>query len=234
MIDVIQRYWQIVQIVKRSCTSKDCRILEIGSSSYGTARFYEGNIIGLDIQFHDETEIAKNLSPIVGSACFLPFKDRSFEVIVSVHMLEHIPSNARSIAIREILRVSKKLIVLSVPCGKKSEFYEEKLRRFHSLCFEDRGWLKEHEEFGLPEKRNIIEEIYNSNPNTTVEVFGSVNVAIWFTTMIIQLPFDTLLWKFAPAKRNALLKVLMKMTGWLMPICDFGDTYQQIFIIKIR
>ncbi len=232
MIDVIQRYWPIVQIMKRLCTRKDCRILEIGSSSYGTARFYEGNIIGLDIQFHDETNIAKNLFPIVGSACFLPFRDSAFEVVVSVSMLEHIQSNARSIVIREMLRVTKNFIVISVPCGKKSEYCEEKLRRFQSLFFEDLGWLREHEEFGLPEKGNIIEEIYNSNPNSKIEVFGNVNLTIWLTTMIVQLPFDTLLWKFAPAKRNELLKVLMKMIGWFMPIFDFGSTYQKIYIIK--
>ena len=149
-------------------------------------------------------------------------------------MLEHIPYSARSIAIHEMLRVSKKYIIFSVPCGKKSELYEEKLRRFHSLFFKDRGWLREHEEFGLPEKDKIIEKIYNSNPNVIVEVRGDVNLAIWLTTMVVQLPFDTLLWKYAPAKRNTVLKVLMKMTGWIMPIFDFGDTYSQIFVIKIH
>jgi len=232
MIDVIQRYEIVLKLLNKS-KRENMHILEVGSGGQGIARFYGKSVIGCDLQFYDEYSIAENMIPVKGSVYQLPFKNKSFDYVISVSMLEHLHPNKRNIAIHEMIRVSKQFIILSVPCGRKTILYEEKLRQFHSLFFESRGWLKEHEEFGLPDKEEIIKGIYNNTEsNITIKVICNTNLIIWLITMIIQLPFDTLLWRYAPKKRSKMLKMLMKLIGWIMPIFDFGDTYQQVFIIK--
>jgi len=50
---------------------------------------------------------------ILADAHYLPFKDRSFEVVKSSHMLEHLKNPSK--ALDEILRVVTKELVLSFP-----------------------------------------------------------------------------------------------------------------------
>lgn len=46
----------------------------------------------------------------------LPFPDRSFDVVGCFEVLEHLPGDGPDTALRELARVAKKAVVLSVPC----------------------------------------------------------------------------------------------------------------------
>lgn len=48
-----------------------------------------------------------------GDACELPFEDRSFDLVVCLEVLEHLPEPAR--ALRELKRVARSACLLSVP-----------------------------------------------------------------------------------------------------------------------
>ncbi|ERS11286.1 hypothetical protein Q673_11160 [Marinobacter sp. EN3] len=68
---------------------------------------------GLKVQTLD---IAEDLKPdIVASATDMPLEDKSYDVVCSFQMLEHIPFKMSLDALKEIARVSGKHIVISLP-----------------------------------------------------------------------------------------------------------------------
>lgn len=67
--------------------------------------------------FHVETiNLAAKLKPDhVGEANALPFEHSVFDVTCSFQMLEHLPNNFSLDAFREMVRISKKAIIISRP-----------------------------------------------------------------------------------------------------------------------
>jgi len=58
----------------------------------------------------------KSLEPdIVGNVTNIPLKDNSFDLVVCFQVLEHLPFKYFKIALREIKRVSKKNVIISLP-----------------------------------------------------------------------------------------------------------------------
>jgi SAM-dependent methyltransferase len=134
------------------------KVLEIGArdgyiSAILAKRFSQ--VVALDIVM-PEFEPAGML-PVCGSVLALPFADNTFDVILCAEVLEHIPSLEEACA--ELMRVSRKLIVVGVPyrqdtrvlqttclsCGRRNppwghvnRFDERKLQRlFESVRLKD-------------------------------------------------------------------------------------------------
>lgn len=74
------------------------------------------NLVGIDIS-KDAINLGKILFPKldlrVGDITKLPFKNNSYDVVICTEVLEHL-KNPRK-ALKEMIRVSKKYLVLSVP-----------------------------------------------------------------------------------------------------------------------
>lgn len=61
-------------------------------------------------------DIAEDLKPdIVGSVTDMPLEDNSFDVVCAFQILEHIPYDQFETALSEIVRVSKKHVLISLP-----------------------------------------------------------------------------------------------------------------------
>jgi len=54
---------------------------------------------------------AKN--PIKADVCRLPFRDKSFDIVLCYHLLEHVDNYVK--AIRELTRVARRLVIIRVP-----------------------------------------------------------------------------------------------------------------------
>jgi len=86
-------------------------VLEIGKGN-GTVSDYLKKL-GLDVVTID---IDKDLRPDhVGDVRNIPLKDNSFDVVVAYEVLEHLPYEDFKYALREIKRVSKKDVIISLP-----------------------------------------------------------------------------------------------------------------------
>lgn len=99
--------------------NENIKILEVSSGSNGLGDYLPFKFFGLDLKF--EGKINSNLIPIVGSVECLPFKDNTFDVVVSSDMLEHIKKRKRPKALNELIRVARERIIIAFPCGKKAE-----------------------------------------------------------------------------------------------------------------
>ena len=116
-INLILRYSPIVKKLKEISwkTKNLLSVLEIGSGSIGITRFYNGEVVGVDI----EAEKYKNprLRFIKGSATNLPFSDSSFDAVVSVDTLEHLTRKEQINMVLEAYRVAKNHIFFTYPVG---------------------------------------------------------------------------------------------------------------------
>ena len=108
------------------------KVLEIGP---GPGVFKKiGNLFGISVETLD---IDPELAPDhVGSATALPFVDDSHDVVCAFQMLEHLPYEKSIKAFREMVRVSKAYVVISLPDSKpvwRYRFYIPKLGVFDWL-----------------------------------------------------------------------------------------------------
>lgn len=94
------------------------RVLEIGP---GPGVFKAAAVaIGMQVETVD---IDKTLNPsVVASISKLPFRDNSYDVVCAFQVLEHLPYDQALTALSEIVRVSKKSIIISLPNAQKSYY----------------------------------------------------------------------------------------------------------------
>jgi SAM-dependent methyltransferase len=82
-------------------------------------------------------------------ACSQPFSDRSFDLVLSMDVLEHLPPLRREPFLEELLRVSSQYIIVAAP------FASPEVTRAEEQLLENllssRPFLQEHRELGLPE-----------------------------------------------------------------------------------
>ena len=205
---------------------KEPRILEVGSGVKGITPYIPFKITGVDVSF--DGQISENLQPVCLSGANLPFPDNSFDYVISVDMLEHVPENERLGVISEILRVAEKRVFLAVPCGKLAEahdkaldvlFQQERGKRYH--------FFQEHVENGLPGKDSLVGFIVSSaeklSKKVDIHIVGNVSLKVR--------SFFMRLW--ITAKTD-------KIYAWVSPfLCIFrrflnhGECYRQIFVVDI-
>ena len=93
-----------------------------------------------------ENKVGDKIEFLIGDAEKLPFPDNSFDLVVSSHVLEHVPDFNKGLS--EVMRVTKKRAVIAIPtilnpCSwvqiGKGWFYLKGLRSFAALPY---GFLK--------------------------------------------------------------------------------------------
>jgi hypothetical protein len=90
-------------------------ILEIGSGGLSPVAQLHQNTVSIDISY-------KPGIVIVASASHLPLKNNSFDVVVALDTIEHLPRSIRNLAISEMIRVSREKVILSTPLENGKEF----------------------------------------------------------------------------------------------------------------
>jgi len=181
MLNWIPRYSSVLDIINTKGMT-DSLILELGSGSHGLGCCFDKPFVGLDTEFPDP--ISPNMIPILASIDHVPFSDDSFDLVVSLDMLEHIPADKRLSVIQQMLRVSSRFVIIGFPCG---EIAEQAERHLASWFERDGGnappWLQEHLQNGLPSSQEV-EEYLDTIPNMRHEVFGNENVAFHIMVVI--------------------------------------------------
>lgn len=202
-------------------------ILEVGSGSKGITPYIPYEITGMDIAFRGP--IAKKLKPVVQSSTTLPFPDRSFDYLVSVDMLEHVPPARRFEVITEMLRVADKRIFIAVPCGKGAEIQDKVLDDLYVRCKGERlDFLREHVEHGLPSKGEMLSFI-----NTAASQLGRSLVvsAVPNVNLRVRL-FYMKLWIIP--KSYLFFNALSPLLCLARKLLNRGECYRHLFIVDLH
>ena len=220
------RYASILKVLEKSgYRDGSHRIVEIGAGISGISPYIKGRFIGCDLSFPGKPP--ESMTAVRCSVFELPFPDRSVDFVVSSDMMEHIPPKMRKKAIKEMLRVASRCLIMGFPEGKKAR--ECDARICTSLRKSNKkvpGWLVEH-----MDAKNVFptaEEIgkilsgmkvkYRAYPNESLLVHAA-GVRLENNAAFRKLEWWT---RKVPAGR---------LWSPLLPLTSIGPTYRQIFAV---
>ena len=115
-------YFYQVDLVAVSVGDSGAKILEVGIGN-GTVSDYLKKL-GFSVTTCDFDPALK--PDVVADVRKLPFPDNSFDAVMACEVLEHLPFEDFEIAIKELARVSRKSVVISLPY--KSTYFEVALK----------------------------------------------------------------------------------------------------------
>ena len=227
--DLAMRYMPVVEFVKKHYGPEKVSILEVGSSADGLAAFLPVQMTGVDIKFSGK--VRPNLTPITIKGVKLPFESNSFDCVVCVDTLEHIPARGRQEMIEEMIRVGRKAVLIVVPLGEKAAVQDKKLQDlFRKTWGQDFIFLTEHLKFGLPTKLEIIKQVETSlsacRKKAQIKYQPTLNLYIHYLFMKAMIKANNKLTEFFAAVFSLLLPI--------RKLLNFGDCYRGLFTIELQ
>ncbi len=234
------RYHFFVKFLKKEY-SENPLVLEVGSGPVGISHYWKGKVVGLDIDVQKKK--SKNLLLVKGTAIQLPFRDKEFDCTIAIDFLEHIPQGCRKKAVLEMIRVTKKDIVVGVPCGDKAIEWENKARKVYekkinewkrenliraSLVKQRGVFLIEHENMGLPSEQwllKMVEEAAQESTGTfNIKVSDNESLWVWYFYLLAELKYNYFRWLATAALTMAIHPFLRKI--------KWAGCYRKIFTIR--
>ena len=120
-----------IKFIKKYCKGK---ILDIGCGPFYTSEFFN-NIIGIDPSIN-LLKLSKSNNKICARAEALPFKDKSFNTVLSITSIQNFSNIKKSI--KEMKRVSKNNIIITIIKKSKKIFYLKSLLKNYKLLEQEK------------------------------------------------------------------------------------------------
>ncbi len=224
----------------QGCLSENSSILEVGSGTLGLSRYTRRKIIGVDIKTIGP--YYPNMNMVGASALFLPFKDQSFDFVVSLDMLEHIPCESREKVINELLRITKKGLIVGTPIfemakeieARAKKVYESKIGHWKKSEeskkeFEKRNiFLSEHVKYGLPKEKEMRlyfdKYLKEYSGRYEIKAIDNESIFVWYYGVLGNMKYSYLKWFITAAFFVLFFGILSRI--------KLGGCYRKIFIIK--
>lgn len=167
MLNQLARYAPALALVEARA-AEESTLLEVGSGSEGIARFasprWAITVSDRDFTDYGSVEVPadgrRGLERVQADVTELPFGDRSFDVVLALDLMEHLPPALRRAALSELARVSARCLIVGCPCGERALRSDARLARFYRLQGRrPPPWLDEHLENGFPEVSDIVDAL---------------------------------------------------------------------------
>jgi hypothetical protein len=199
------------------------KILDVGG--------YPGTLLDFLPEYYcitADTAFCPRAGYVCSSGYALPFKDKSFDVVLSTDTLEHVAESEREKFITEMLRVAKSYAIVAAPFDTAEvRFCDEKIADLHEVTLvKPHSWLGDHIDIGLP-KIDWLTELLERR-NVSYEIFSNGYVVTWF----LLFGLDYLLQLFPSAGKLALEYHAIINKVW-MHSEQREPSYRKVFLIKV-
>lgn len=137
--------------------AKDARVLDVGCAKGFLMHDFKKlmpdvRVEGLDISQYAYENAMEDMRPFikVGNAKELPYADRSFDLVVSINTVDHLPLEECKQAVRELQRVAKKHAILTVNSWRTEKEKQNLLKwnRTVMTIMDVNGWKQLFKEAG--------------------------------------------------------------------------------------
>lgn len=106
----------------------------------------------------------------------LPFADKSFDYVISCHVLEHIPVDSRETYLDQLVAKARKGVLLLNPFYEENSFVEERLQLFIDIT--NARWAHEHLEYSLPKVSDVEAYAQRKGLQCVVEPNGTMTTTL--------------------------------------------------------
>jgi len=174
-VDRFQRYMPIVAKIPRTKT-----VLDVGGGGGEIIKFLgREDITVLDPGFNEGLHGFRSYK-VCGDGSSLPFKNNSFEIVLSVASLEHIAPGKRESYVNELKRVAKEKVLVYTPFGGLGEVYDLRIYSFRKRLGIHDQWTYEHIQNGLPSLEDLKRWFSGAK-------IGFIqNAKVWYAIMVLQ------------------------------------------------
>jgi SAM-dependent methyltransferase len=221
-------------------------LLDVGSGSLGLASLLPAawRVTAVDADFEDYGAVRAPAAPlpgqVIGDVRALPFADRTFDVAVTIDLLEHLPATDRALAISEVCRVARRYAILACPSGSEALAADRRLAarlagRFQRVP----PWLVEHLENGFPAPAEVADAARRFG---SVLALGSESIAAHDRLIIAEnslipaaalrlacRPLTALMRSRRPRARRLVARILRAVRGG-----DRPPNYRVIVAVEIQ
>jgi len=151
--DQYQRYATASELLRQLDVAPGARVLEVGAAPGPLERF----LPDMELFFTDRYGEHSGRY-VVADGARLPFADETFDAVITLDTLEHVPAADRESFLAQCSRVSRDLVVLSAPhASPYVDLAEDALHSFVKARFGTSfPFLEEHREHGLPEVEDTL------------------------------------------------------------------------------
>ena len=216
-LDWAIRYGPMVSFIR---TCRPNSILEVGSGPQGIAYFLnDATVVGTDIRFGERP--LPNMLPTISSSIALPFRNRSFDLVLSSDMMEHLPENLRQDALAEMLRVAARYVIVGFPSGSTAKTHDLDV----AAWLNRRGdkipvWLSEHLEHDYPTSKSLLRGLPRESMGCRVVANANWRIHKALVVMQTSYYFNKAVKRFKLDNMDLILL--------LDPFLNCGRTYREI------
>lgn len=168
--------------ILRPFVNRETTVLDAGCGEYGLSAFVDAkSVVGVDVIPTDSK--IDGFTFIHGSIISLPFAERSFSIAASVDVLEHLPEAIRPEAIKQLVNVADKTIIITFPCGKNARDIDEAFSKELTAANQAiPDWVSEHLANQYPDAEAVVAEIETEAAKhgraVRTSIFYSENLAV--------------------------------------------------------
>lgn len=177
--DQYQRYGVAVRAIEAvRQQGAPLRILEVGANIHQLL----GRLLPNDFIDYLDLEIPENMrgqtNVIVGDATALTLADKSYDIVLSLDVFEHIPQELRGAFLMHTNRVANLLTIVGAPFDSPATVAAElnALDFWNQLFDTPYRWLVEHAENGLPNLDATIQKVTELGYHTFSMVHGDIDL----------------------------------------------------------
>jgi SAM-dependent methyltransferase len=129
-------------------------VLDVGCGPHGlSTALPRATFAGVDLSFPGP--VAAGMVAFRDQPGPFPFADDSFDTVVCLDVLEHVPPADRAGFVAELARVAARRVLVACPCDEGAWIDDLLRETYAARGIPAPGWLNEHDEFGLPTAAEI-------------------------------------------------------------------------------